>query len=108
MDSLSLTQPGGLPTSSLSEPEAKSPGLAFLLSIFMPGLGQVYCRQKGRAFWTFIFFVLGVACVVFLSSAGGEEGSFIVGLGLRTALVLYGFSFLDAYFTAQEMSDGTY
>jgi len=107
VESLSLTPSGaGTPSAPLLEPQAKNPGLAFLLGLLVPGLGQLYCGQKRRAFWTFLFFLLGVACVFFFGGSGGEEGNIFVGLGLRAALVLYGFSFLDAYFTAQEMSSG--
>lgn len=82
--------------------------MAFVLSLLLPGLGQIYCGQKRRAAWTFFFLALGAVCVIAFAGSAAEGGSLFLGIGLRTVLVLYGFSFLDAYFTAQEMSKGTH
>jgi hypothetical protein len=109
MDSLNLTPPHSGKTPILPAVSVpKSPGLAFLLSLFVPGLGQFYCGQKRRAMWTFLFFTAGLGLVVWLASSSDDEGTTLLGIGLRTSLVLYVFSFLDAFFTAREMSDGTH
>lgn len=74
------------------EPRHKSAGLAFLLSGLIPGVGQIYCGKIGRGAFTLGFWALGgVLCI----SGGPTE---VVGLGLVVTLVLWIFSFLDAYF----------
>jgi len=109
VESLNLTggPPGTPPTSSLSTTSSKSPGVAFFLSLLVPGLGQFYCGQKRRALWTFFFFALGIGIVIGSAGSSMDEGSNFLGIGLRASLVIYVFSFLDAYFTAREMTDGT-
>jgi len=57
--------------------------------------------------WTFFFFALGIGIVIAFAGSAMDEGSNFLGIGLRASLVLYVFSFLDAYFTAREMTDGT-
>jgi TM2 domain-containing membrane protein YozV len=94
---------GLTPTSAFdqfSDPPHKSAGLAFLLSLFIPGLGQLYCGKGVRASFTFVFFVIGIL----LCFAPGDNTR---GLGISTAFCLWIFSFLDAYFTAQEINQGT-
>jgi TM2 domain-containing membrane protein YozV len=109
-DVLKLSDPGERPAViSKLEPIPKSPGLAFGLSLLVPGLGQLYCGEGRRAWWTFLPFATGVALVIWLSSslaAGEERAGAFWGMGFRTALVLYAFGFLDAYFTAREKSTG--
>jgi hypothetical protein len=109
MESLNLAAgPPGTPSpTSLSTSAPKSPGVAFFLSLLVPGLGQFYCGEKRRALWTFFFFALGFGMVIGFAGSTMEEGTNFLGIGLRTSLVLYVFSFLDAYFTAREMTDGT-
>jgi len=83
--------------------------VAFLLSLFIPGLGQFYCGKVKRGVWTLVFFVLTAAGVVFLfgSLDSGQAGAEAFwGVALRACLVLYAFSFLDSYFTAREMATG--
>lgn len=91
-------------------PQEKDPGLAFLMSLLLPGLGQLYCGKRSRAVWTLVFFAAGLAAFIFgwkLSEGGTKGSELLLGTGLRTALVLYVFAFLDAYYTARELSDGT-
>ena len=93
---------GLTPTSAFDQfpnPPHKSAGLAFLLSLFIPGLGQLYCGKGVRASFTFVFFVIGI-CLCFAPADN------IRGLGMSTAFCLWIFSFLDAYFTAQEINQG--
>jgi TM2 domain-containing membrane protein YozV len=75
----------------------KSAGLAFLLSFFLPGVGQLYCGKIGRGVTTLGFWI--VAAVVRLT---GDPS----GLGLIVGFVLWVFAFLDAYFTAVEINSG--
>jgi len=103
------TQP--LPPAQL-KPETKDPGAAFFLSLLLPGLGQAYCGEKKRGWWTFFFFTLCLVGVLslwqFLEGEGGEKIGLLWGTALRAALALYAFAFLDAYFTAREKTEGTY
>lgn len=89
--------------------QPKSPGTAFLLSLLVPGLGQMYAGAMRRGGWTFFFSAL---CLVLLLVAvaldvSGEALDLLVGIALRTGLALYVFAFLDAYFTTREFNDGT-
>jgi TM2 domain-containing membrane protein YozV len=78
----------------------KSAGLAFGLSVLIPGAGQLYCGKLGRGAMTLGFWVLGLGLA--LSGAPAE----IMGLGVGLIVVLWIFSFLDAYFTAIEINRG--
>ena len=94
---LNLNQPLG---AFAPEPRHKSAGLAFLLSLLVPGAGQFYCGKNGRGGMALAFWLLGlIFCVAHPSTA-------IVGEALVVMLVLWIFSFLDAYFTAIEINQG--
>ncbi len=94
---LNLNQPVG---AFVPEPRHKSAGLAFLLSLLLPGAGQFYCGKNRRGGMTLAFWLLGlIFCVARPSTA-------IVGESLFVMLVLWIFSFLDAYFTAIEINRG--
>ncbi len=92
-------------------PQEKDPGAAFFLSRLAPGVGQLYCGKRSRGVWTLVFFVVGIAAAVFgwiLLVQDSTKGSeLLLGTGLRTALARNVFAFLDAYYTARELSDGT-
>jgi len=93
------------------QPVPRNAALAFLLSLLLPGLGQFYCRKNSRGAWTVIFFLLSLGVTIWLTPMlVGEAGAGIAliwGVLLRIAVFLYGFAFLDAYFTAREMTAGT-
>jgi len=94
---LNLNQPVG---AFVPDPRHKSAGLAFLLSLLVPGAGQFYCGKNGRGGMTLAFWLLGlILCAAHPSTA-------IVGESLFVMLVLWIFSFLDAYFTAIEINQG--
>lgn len=81
------------------EPRHKSAGLAFALSLLIPGAGQFYCGKIGRGAITLSFWLLGlVVCF-----SGQPQ---MVGMGLVVMFVLWIFSFLDAYLTATEINRG--
>jgi TM2 domain-containing membrane protein YozV len=85
---------------SAPEPRHKSAGLAFGLSFLIPGLGQFYCGKTVRGGMTFGFWLLGlVLCFAHVSTE-------LTGEALVVMLVLWIFSFLDAYFTAIEINKG--
>jgi TM2 domain-containing membrane protein YozV len=92
-----------------AQPIPRNAALAFLLSLLLPGLGQFYCRKNSRGAWTMIFFLISLGVTIWLTPMlVGESGiALIWGVLLRIAVFLYGFAFLDAYFTAREMTAGT-
>jgi TM2 domain-containing membrane protein YozV len=77
----------------------KSAGLAFALSAVIPGAGQFYCGKIGRGAQTLGFWLLGL-----LFCFTGQRQW--IGLGIALIFVLWVFSFVDAYFTAIEVSRG--
>jgi TM2 domain-containing membrane protein YozV len=80
------------------EPRHKSAGLAFGLSLLLPGLGQFYCDKIARGGLTLGFWLAAVVlCFADVSKA-------LIAEGLLVTLVLWIFSFLDAYFTAVEIN----
>ena len=82
------------------EPRHKSAGLAFGLSLLLPGLGQFYCGKTARGGMTLGFwFAALVACFAHVPPAW-------LGQALFLMLVLWIFSFLDSYFTAIEINQG--
>jgi TM2 domain-containing membrane protein YozV len=103
--SLGLDQP----SASLVDvqPVRKSAGLAFLISLLVPGAGQMYCGKVARGGTTLAFFVLSVILAVVGFSVSGAMNEDILGIAMLAILVLYIFSFLDAYFVAREINAGT-
>jgi TM2 domain-containing membrane protein YozV len=93
------------------QPVPRNAALAFLLSLLLPGLGQFYCRKNSRGAWTMVFFLISLGVTLWLTPMLGGEAAAGIALGwgvlLRVAVFLYGFAFLDAYFTAREMTAGT-
>jgi len=93
------------------QPVPRNPALAFLLSLLLPGLGQFYCRKNSRGVWTLVLFLIALGSTIWLTPMLGGPGGAGVELGwgilLRVAVFLYVFAFLDAYFTAREMTAGT-
>jgi TM2 domain-containing membrane protein YozV len=82
------------------EPRHKSAGWAFVLSLLVPGLGQFYCDKTARGVLTLgCWFGALVLCFAQASRP-------VVGEALVVMLVLWIFSFLDAYFTAIEINKG--
>jgi hypothetical protein len=111
---LSLTPSQPVATSSVMfdpQPVPRSPLVAFLLSLVLPGAGQVYCGKTSRGLWTLAIFLpalaLTIYCTLQLGSPDGQLYAFWWGILLRITLFLYVFAFLDAFFTAREMTAGT-
>jgi TM2 domain-containing membrane protein YozV len=103
----------GLDQSPLALPENatpahKSAGLAFVLSLIVPGAGQMYCGKTGRGGFTLALFVAAIGLTT-LGFGLGEASvpNEITGIAMVAALVLYVFSFLDAYYVAREINAGT-
>lgn len=93
------------------QPVPRNPALAFLLSLLLPGLGQFYCRKNSRGAWTLVFFLISLGVTIWLTpmllGTDADLAAFGWANSLRVAVFLYAFAFLDAYFTAREMSAGT-
>lgn len=111
---LSLTPSYPIDTATVMfepQPVPKSPLLAFLLSLALPGAGQTYCGKTSRGLWTLAIFLPALALTVYftlqLGSQEGKVDALFWGLLLRITLFLYVFAFLDAFFTAREMTAGT-
>ena len=86
--------------SYVPQPIHKSAGLAFGLSALIPGAGQLYCGKIGRGAMTLGFWFL--ALVLSFSHVNRS----LVGEAVIVMVVLWIFSFLDAYFTAIEINTG--
>lgn len=76
----------------------KSAGLALLLSLILPGAGQLYCGKSFRGGVTLCFSLVG-AVLCFMRQQPNVQGT-----GVLLVVVLWVFSFLDAYFTATEIN----
>ena len=89
-------------------PAHKSAGLAFLLSLIVPGAGQMYCGKTGRGGITLALFVAALGLTTLGFGLGeASVSNEITGIAMVMALVLYVFSFLDAYYLAREINAGT-
>jgi hypothetical protein len=111
---LSLTSRDPIDTAPVMfepQPVPKSSLLAFLLSLALPGAGQIYCGKTSRGLWTLAIFLPALALTFYLTlqlgSPEAAESIFFWGILLRITVFLYGFAFLDAFFTAREMTAGT-
>jgi hypothetical protein len=109
---LHLSQPTSTPSPTFApQPIPKNSAIALLLSLIFPGAGQIYCGKTSRGLWILaIFFPCLVATIYLTTQLGRSEGQFFAlfwGIAFRTALFLYIFAFLDAFFTAREMTAGT-
>lgn len=70
---------------------------AWILSLLMPGAGQLYCGARTRGVATLVIFFACVAALVLPP---------LRWIGLRMAIMLYAFAGLDAYLTAVEVNRG--
>jgi TM2 domain-containing membrane protein YozV len=70
----------------LAEPTGPSQGIAAVLSLFIPGAGQLYCGRVGSGLAWLFFVVVGyvmfilpglvlhIICIVAAATAAAEEG----------------------------------
>jgi TM2 domain-containing membrane protein YozV len=89
------------PLQPAAEAERKRPGVAFLLSLILPGAGHIYCGKRTAGIATSIFFLVAAALAIALPPTNP-----FWGVGFRGGLVLYAFAFLDAFYTAREINAG--
>ncbi len=94
--------------SALLEKGRLSPGLAWGLSLALPGAGQLYARRYKAGVLTLLFVVAGWSAAVFAQPllAEGGQGSMLFGVALRVVVGLWAFASVDAYFTAREINAG--
>ncbi len=78
-----------------------SAGFAFLISLFIPGSGQIYCGKKIRGIPILMFSLFAAAGLLAFNTNSSWWGA-----SLRALIALYVFSFLDAYYTAREVNTG--
>jgi hypothetical protein len=85
---------------AVEPPRHKSPPIALVLSLLLPGAGHLYCGKRSTGVWTMVFFVIAVAVAVF------GQPNVVKALGLIYAIPIYIFAGLDARFTAREANEG--
>ncbi len=83
---------------AIQEPP-KYPGLAWILSLLMPGAGHLYCGYRKRALYTFLAWL---TALLLLRVGSGALGFRIWYLAFRVELVLYIFAPVDAYLSAHD------
>ena len=76
-----------------AETDRKNPTLAWLLSFFCPGAGQLYCRNEGRGLVTIIVF-----WIAFIVAFTVKPPAPAWGIAVRYAMALWCFATLDAFF----------
>lgn len=96
----------GEPTRLPAGPRKRSPLAAFLLSLFVPGLGHFYCGKWKRGLTTLGLFLLGSLAALGLLGDPNPDSELAFEVAISVAFGFYVFGFLDAYFTAREMSEG--
>lgn len=79
----------------------RSPGLAFWVSLIIPGGGEIYCGKRIRGISSLGFTAVALAGVILINPSNPWWG-----VSLRTLTALYIFSFIDAYYTALENNCG--
>ena len=98
------------PAAEFATVKRKSAGLAWLLSMVLPGLGHVYCGLKLRGGLVMGFSLAGMWALVasFAAQLSGRASAdpSVWGAALLVLPVLYVFGFIDAYFTAREINRG--
>ena len=104
MSTLNLFEPGPLSSLEPDKPaEPKSAAVAFLISLVLPGSGQIYAGRRTAGVWTMLFFFLSLLMVTSLLAKPHNP---VGDMGLGMALALYPFAFLDAYFSVLEYNAG--
>jgi hypothetical protein len=102
METIFSTVPGmPVAPAPAEEKDRKSAGLAFLLSLLLPGAGHIYCGKARNGLVTLVAFA-GAVCLALTLPAS----NLFWGVGLRAAVVLYMFAFCDAFYVAREINNG--
>jgi len=104
LSTLNLSDPAPLSAYQPQPPEKpKNAALAFVLSLVLPGAGQLYAKRETAGSVTLLFFVGAVGLSATLLAQPPNPLGYT---GLGVAVPLYIFAFLDAYFSALEYNAG--
>ncbi len=87
-------------------PTQKSAGLAWLLSLVLPGAGHVYLGLYLRAGLVFGFSLIGMVALVSAMVSGGQASGTLTSALIGQLPVLWVFGFVDAYMTTGERNRG--
>lgn len=90
------------PANAVSPRKVKRPGLAWLLSLIIPGAGQLYCGMRTRAAWCFAPFLITVIAGMFGPPRSPTWSAYLAVI----LVVVFLFAPLDAFYTAREMNSG--
>lgn len=99
------------PFKSCSNYPLKDAGVALILSVIIPGLGQIYCGKVGRGISILVASIILApiiyffTCAVFVATESGIAA--VIGL-LATALIslaIWIWNILDAHDVAKEYND---
>lgn len=91
--------------SEFSQRPRKSAGLAWLLSLLLPGAGHLYAGLFLRGALVMGISAVGMATLVSTLASGGSQSS-AAGVLVMLLPVLWAFGFLDAYETTVESNRG--
>ncbi len=84
----------------------KSAGLAWLLSLFVPGAGHLYAGLYLRGVLVLGTSILGLLLVISLAGPASRGMGSIVGAAIVVMPILWVFGFVDAYFSTVERNRG--
>lgn len=101
--------PGPDPSAVPQPPaEPRSPGVAWLLSLALPGLGQLYCGKHRRGILTLALFAAAAAATALMwrLETTDPAAEMLMGTVFRIAVFLHVFAGLDAFLTAREITSG--
>lgn len=88
--------PAALPPAAPAPRPGKSPGMALLLSVLMPGIGQIYNGQPAKAF---VFFFAMVGSIYGAAEINPLPFAFLIPFA-------YFYNLVDAYRSAALLSSG--
>jgi TM2 domain-containing membrane protein YozV len=88
-------------TTAVPAKRTRSAGWAFLISLLIPGSGQIYAGKTLRGVVALLIFLLSALGVIALNM-----GSAFWGVSLRYLMAIYVYSFLDAYWAVCELNAG--
>ena len=87
-------------------PKRKSAGLAWLLSLVVPGAGYFYTGRYLRGGLVFGFSLIGLIALASAVASVAQRSSSIIGSLIVELPILWVFGFLDAYMTTVESNRG--
>lgn len=82
-----------------------NPTVAWLLSLLIPGTGQLYLKKNTRGLVLFLF--TAAAAWITFQTWGNVGANLLTGFALRLLVVFYIFAPLDAFYTGREINQGS-